>query len=278
MPGEVQPQEQATVAAAAVTDADLSSAWNQAQATETATEETQPTEQVQEETQAVEQTATEAEIPEEPADNAERSKLGRRLKGVEETINKIASFIEQQAQERQLQQFATPPVQQPTPQEEIPEYITTPAELEKYLAYRDGQKQRAETAYQGNYLKNCQAMSRLDPDLSQDIFNEMVANFNTKHTGNAVVDSQLNWAQAKSSVLAKKLAAKANPEPSERFQGTKTALPTGVSATTRTQPPKQTLPKLDEAALEFIKSTGMSDESVRAALSGEMPINLRGRR
>ena len=278
MQGEVQPQEQASVTAPVVTDEDLSSAWNQTQATEAATEETQPTQQAQEPTEAAEQAATEPEIPEEPTDNAERSKLGRRLKGVEETIGRIASLLEQQAQERQFQQFAPPPVQQPEPQEEIPEYITTPAELERYLSYRDGQRQRAETAYQGNYLKSCHAMSRLDPDLSQDIFNEMIANFNTKHTGNAVVDSQLNWAQAKSSVLAKKLAAKANPEPSDRFQGTKTALPTGVSATTRTQPPKQTLPKLDEAAMEFIKSTGMSDESVRAALAGEMPINLRVRR
>lgn len=280
MPEEVRPQEQGTVAEQSVTDDALSSAWDGMANADPQGATQQATEQ---ETTATAQTAAQETETDEQLDNADKSRIGRRLSKFEQRFNETLNRLDEFMRNSQPNPVLQPPVfqqsqvfQQPT-QEEIPEYVTTPAELEKYLQYRERVSAQADVAYQGNYRANLQVLSRLNPDISQEVIDEMMAHFNVRHTGNPVVDSNLNFANAKASVLSKRLAqAKTAPEPGA-FRS-ETGQATAVSSTTRVQPPKQDIPKLDEFAQDFIRRTGMSDESVKAALTGDTPVQFGRRR
>ena len=101
--------------------------------------------------------------------------------------------------------------------------------------------------------------------------------FNLKRYNNPQLDAQLNYLEAKNSILTKKLSSVKTDK--SVFKGKPPdAPPTGTSVSTRTTTAVSDLPPLDEVSQDFIKRTGMSVESVAKALKSEMPYHLRGMR
>ncbi len=298
---ESTPQEKATVTEPTVTFDDLSSAYDDAQkeqTTETQTEEAQA-EQVTEGEQ-VEQTEQEPpqdEQHEEPTDNAERSRLGRRLKSLEDGLNKLLARFEtptptpqQQEQVAQVpdnvtydKSFMKSQIEAAIQSGRIPETIVTPEDQYTVNEFIGEVRNYMNKQFAVGYINMLKSPS-LKGDTPDDIHAEVVAElqnvqspFNLRRYDNPKLDAQLNYLEAKNAVLTKRLATGTKPE--SVFKGKpKDSPPTGTSVSTRTTTVTDELPPLDEASQDFIKRTGMSVESVKSALKEEMPLHLRGRR
>lgn len=211
--------------------------------------------------------------PIEEEDHSEKSRLGRKVKRMEEQFSNVLERFDD------FMSRSTPP--QPSPPlvgstDELPEFIQTPEDVERVVNARERKIATAQQLYSGNYIKQLQGLGNVNTEIHDDILNEMAANpnFNTRHTGNPIVDARLNYAEAKASVLAKKTAG---TKPNIPVSGGSPIAPTGISATSRNAvTPTSDLPELSEASKEFIRRTGMSEEDVKAALTGNAPLSIMG--
>ncbi len=283
-----------------VTDADLASAWESDQGAEKveATPEVKPAETVKEvKEEATEELPVETseetedeegDLPDEPADNRERSRLGRRMKTLEETLNLINSKLDGIA--KPAEPTVAPErvvygdeylAQQITEAKEagiIPDVITTPEDIIATNTFVNRVNQTMQLKYAQGYLgevKRLQTAGKVPDKLHSEIMAELqsaTSPFNQRHVDNPVVDARINYAEAKAFILEKKAAV-----PKTVFKGKQTDTPpTGVTESTRTDVINDEMPALDEKANEFIRLTGMSPESVKAALKEPMPFHLRG--
>lgn len=298
---ETMPQEKATGAETVTNDA-LSSAWDASQTTteQAQTETEQTTEQKTDQTATTEtgqkeehQEQTVTEEHEEPTDNAERSRLGRRLKATEEKLDAILAKLEGQ-QGGQAQQSAAQAQENVTYDDsyiqnqidaaivegKLPETIMTPHDQYRVNQFVNGLHQQISNQYAVRYL-NTLKTTGLKGNTPDDIHVEVIAElqkvespFNLRRYDNPMVDAQMNYLEAKSSILQKRLSA---GETATVFKGQPKGGPaTGTSISTRTGTVVDELPALDEASQDFIKRTGMSVDSVKSALKGNMPFHLRG--
>lgn len=281
------PQEKESVQ---VTDTDLSSEWDKAQTGETEVTETKP-EQTPEETEEPEQTEqeTKTEIPEEPVDNAERSKLGRRLKSTEDALKQVLDEIKSlktpvQAPVTEVSyddKFVESQVAAAVQRGEIPETIITPQDQIKVNNFYKGLQDYMSNQYASKYLGMLKTPS-LKGDTPDEIHAEVVAElqrvespFNLNRFNNPTLDAQMNYKEALNSILMKRIS---EGKPTNVFKGkAKDTPPTGTSVTTRTSAVKNELPSLDESSMDFIKRTGMTVESVKSALGSDLPLHLKGK-
>lgn len=180
----------------------------------------------------------------------ENSRLGRKVAKLEGTIMELSSNLRSFLEQGQNRANATT----------IPEYISTPADVEQILNARE-QKQRDEQGrYESAYKGQLMQFAAEEP-LHQEIVNEMMANFNWKHTAQGNIDAELNYSKAKASLLSKKMAT---PKPNVKSEsGIATAL--GVSGQSAQTTPKAPV-KLDPIAERFAKHMGMTDDQIRNAL------------
>ena len=214
--------------------------------------------QEKKDTKAVEKT------PEQLA-HEERSNLGRKVKKLEETLAEMNEAL----QELRGSRSATGTT---TKTEDIPEYIATPDDVEKYLTARERRQLEEQKAYRGAYAKSFRKVGSEDPDLYEEVFNEMFEHFNVVRTGNPEVDAELNYAKAKASVLAKKTS---KPNPKANVKGGKSEVSTNLSVESRADETPLADVQLDDFAKEFVAKTKMKTESVKDALKSESPIHLR---
>lgn len=209
--------------------------------------------------------------PIEEEDHSEKSRLGRKVKRMEEQFSNILEkFDDFMSQRSSFSPQPSPPV------DELPEFIQTPEDVEKVLSNREKRISMAQQIYSGNYIKQLQGLGNVNNEIHDAILNEMAENqnFNLRHTGNPIVDARLNYAEAKAAVLAKKTAG---TKPNIPVSGSSPIAPTGISATSRNAvTPTSDLPELSEASKEFIRRTGMSEEDVKAALTGNAPLSIMG--
>lgn len=263
--GQTQESEGSTVTER-VTDEELESALEEALAAgeeEVAPEvEAIPEEQPQEEPQPKEE-AQPAPPPqaEEPTDPRERTALGRKVKGLELEIARLNQLLS-----TQKAPASNPPQDN---DEETPEFITTPDELEKYLAIREKRKQAEVQGYQMGYGQRFLEIGQDDP-MYTEVEQEMMSNFNRRETGNPAIDAELNYHRARAAVLSKKLSTPppaSHPQAAPKIPG-KGDKPqgSGVTIASRNSKPASAPPPLDEFAADFIRRTGMREESVREAL------------
>lgn len=235
-----------------------------------------------EETEALEAGEEEEEEAQpEPSDNAERSKLGRKVKYMEDSLNGIKESIDErmdrmeklfsqgQQQERHEEQFED---------DEDEEVVLTKKEMREQMQQLMKEQQTQETnsqvQYEKGYLSTIKQLGSEEESEEEfnDIYDEMMANFNKKHSDNPEMDAEKNWLRATKSVLKKQAAKpikKENP-----LKGRKPKSPLGKGGGDTTPDTSPTTPKLDDVAAEFIRKTKMSDEAVADALSGEAPARL----
>jgi len=218
-----------------------------------------PPEPIVEET--VEEPVQEPEVPEEPTDNRERSNLGRRVKAMEDglktIVDKIDSYFTKQNSEPEADE----------------EEIVTRKDLEKYLQSYQAKQQESAKQYEREYLQH---ESTLGMDMTDAEYTEIITerynNFNTRYSDNPKADAELNFMKAYNAVLKKKV----QPQRQNPLKGNKPEAPLGgptQSVNTNRDPNPI---HLDDAAKEYVQRMGISEEKVKAALSGEIPIHLIG--
>lgn len=232
-----------------------------------------------EEKEEVAEERAEAEDLEEPpkTDNAARSRLGRRVAGLEEKINQVLQNLQTLSVAKDTK------VPEPEIQDEID--LDMPATIREFEAYQAKKAEKAEQEtryYQTNYIKSVYDMGK--EVISRDIYNETLKEmdnnsvYNIRHTGDPKVDAKLNFMAAYSAILAKQVKsgpAKKNPlEKNETKRGTGD---TGaVSGSKNTGSRAGSKVELDSDAKEFLselKSRGgltLTEEDVEAALGSEV--------
>lgn len=198
----------------------------------------------------------------ESTDQRDRSQLGRRVKRMEDNVNTLVSkldiFIEG------VGRTSTPNYQNyDEPEDE--EFIR---KMEKY----ERKKSDRQTNYEKNYITKVRQLGSGDPDY-KEVFDEMYANFNKVHSGDPDLDARLNWADARVSVLNKKISPN---KPNVRGERNTASTDLGVNATNDSIATSEV--QLDEFAKEFVSRTGMKKETVDKAFKGEMRPGVSGKR
>lgn len=244
------------VAGKPVTDADLDSALNPKQ------------DEVTDVGQPKEIPPHDAGIPLED-EHSERSRLGRQVKKLKEQVDMLLSATQR---EREPAPSFTPP-----PAEDMPEFISTPEDVEKVLIAREKRSIHMRNAYTNAYVKQLERLGEVNNELHEEVLKEMSENpnFNSMETKNPYIDARINYAEAKAAILAKKSALPVHNVSSDRAGS---FVPSGVSVTNRNQVIKtgDTI-KLTPEAEEFRREMGMTDEEVRAALTGPSRMIKQGR-
>ena len=209
--------------------------------------------------------AEQAQAPSEDLDQKERSRLGRRLSKFEQefselktkmsVLDKLDSFMSQQQQAQ---------YRQPDPQrtvvedEQLPEFITTPEDFEKYQMIRQRKQDRQNQLYTSNYVGSIRQMSYINPEMHSEIEKELMTNVKLymKHTNDPLQDANINYRIAEANVLKKRMM---DSTPRPNIKGG-TTVPTGVTSTTRMAAPPKVVDKLDDYAAKFIKAIGASED------------------
>lgn len=207
---------------------------------------------------------------EEPEDQRERSQLGRRVRRVEDSLTTILSKLDS-ALERREPNYNIPSSQQTSSSfdNDVPEVITTYDDFKKaQKKYRDDET-KEQRKYEENYFRKLDQLRTENSDLHQETVDEMMANFNVKHSGDANVDAELNYSKAQTSLLKKKVGT-IKP----KVKGEKLTSSTNLSVESRETSATTSEPQLDEFASEYAKKVGMNGESVKKALAGEIQPHL----
>lgn len=183
-----------------------------------------------------------------PSDQQERSRLGRRFTKFEQEMadlkNKLSAVLA-------MNQRAMQPVEQET----LPEYVTTPEDVDKVIEARERKLARQYEAYQDVYMKTVYSLSGLNTELHTEIENELFTNCDEYPTyskrKDPAGDARVNYMKAENKLLKSRL----NTAPKPNVRGGNNA-PTGLSGGDRVvNPPKPTI-ELDPYAKSFLKSLG----------------------
>ncbi len=212
-----------------------------------------------------------------PKDNAESSKLGRRVSGIEKQIQEVA---------QQLNQFFTAQAELSKPKaqpvdELDPDAPLTLRELETYNARKIAATKSAQDNYLKNYVSSVYNLSTTD---EQTISDEILAELDdsTKYgqrTGNPAVDAALNYTAAKATIFERKAGIKTNPlEKNKNKADVKTQF-SGDAANPNRGAKKPELDKDAQAFVEWTRNRGgkvqLSDTDIETALTAPLRGGLR---
>ena len=204
-------------------------------------------------------------------EHKERSELGRKVKGIESRLD-----TELFAVNDKLDQLLAKDVEdiEEEGDDEIPQ---SKKELDEYMEKKFQARERAskdtDTKYNTDYQTAIGQFSE-EEDYGE-ICKELEANFNIRKSDNGDVDGQLNYLKASKSFYKKKASGKDDkPNP---LKGKGNDLPLGTPPGGDEEIDKEeAMPKLDAYAQDYMKKTGMSEESVKKAMKGELPLGMQG--
>lgn len=219
----------------------------------TVTEETQePVEQEEKE---------ELDNEAEKLPHGESSRLGRKVKRMEDTFAEALAKIEALTNAIGQSNISRPVEQTPNVDDEMPEIITTPEDVQKVIDIRDRQKtmaaQKEKTAYFGRF----ESHKSEDPDLYDEVYEEMLKNYNVKITGKPEIDADLNYLKAKNAVFSRKLTAVSKPKPNSLG---KTPPPANVPSSS---PVSSKVVNLTPAEQEAANVFGFNEEELQRIFS-----------
>lgn len=189
---------------------------------------------------------------EEPSDNAERSKLGRRVSQMEQLVNSINEKLDFIASSSKKEEALV----------NDPEELLTAKEalelFEKLGTKKEQEQLRAKQQYEKTYLQVANSLS--DEEDHEEVFKEMLENYNVKHSNDPKADAIINYKNAKIAILQKKINT-----PKVPLKGEKPKVPLGVNAGSKVQTPKKSMPKLDPDSAYLVEALKISDDKVIAA-------------
>jgi hypothetical protein len=186
-----------------------------------------------------------------PSDQQERSRLGRRFTKFEQEMADLKSQLSTVVSTLTMTQRAM----QPAEKEVLPEYVTTPQDVDMVIEAREKKLARQRDQYATGYIHAVGSLRHLNPDLHTEIENELLTNVGeyptySKHQ-DPVSDARVNYMKAENKLLKSRL----NTAPKPNVRGGNNA-PTGLSGGDRVvNPPKPTI-ELDPYAKSFLKSLG----------------------
>ena len=252
--------------------------------------EIEPVEMVVEQAVPVPEAAEEPVVPvtpeppkEDTEDHKERTKLGRKVAKLEDTIGKL---LEQN--QTLLQKIVIPPTPQPTVE---PEYVdlSSPEGLDKFLTQREQQRtlaaQREKIEYSLGYEAKVRELSKSateneDTDAAE-IHKLLIGDtpFNVRRSSNPDMDFDINFSKAEAHYYKQK--AKTPIEKKSPLQNEPPRAPLSVGGESKVDPSgSNTKPlKISPAAMEFAKAQGWGNEEVAKILSAPMTNSfVKGRR
>lgn len=281
------------------TDQELSEAFDKGKETP---KEEEPAEVVSEEEPQPEAPTEEVEepTPEEP-DEATKSRLGRRLKKMEEEFYGLRSGFDGIASKLDVllsKEFkGTGGAQEPEEEEELDEIVDgmTRKELQKtfekwqtnYEQKKAKEASSRQNAYAASYMRTLNLVGQNNemPEEEYESVYELCTGdgqpFNKVQTGNPEVDARLNFAEARAHFLTSG-SASPNNSPKVPLLGRRSRVPLEPKVTpkvpSKPSPPIK-LPPDAEALLRDAKNRGieMSEEEVRQAISGPAPLTMGGK-
>jgi hypothetical protein len=222
--------------------------------------------EIQEEAAGAEETPPSEEPAQpEPEDNAERSRLGRKVKYIEDSVSTMQQQMLERMEQLQNMMYYRTNSETPAPQEDEDSGVYTRDDIRREIARIEAEKERATQSYNMAYT---QAVSKLSSDLSEDEFaeidQEFRANYNFRHSNDPVADAERNWYKAERAILRKKMAT---PKKTMPLKTEKPSAPLGGAAPSKTTQKKTPAVKLDDATKDFIRRTGMSEDKAIELLS-----------
>ncbi len=201
-------------------------------------------------------------------DQAERSRLGRRLKRQEEQLGNLESKMD-----AFFTRFESLQSNQAIQTQEADDI--TEEDVRKYRLLSKKERD-AQEKYSQEYTSSFRKIGiKDDADEVDQVWDEMYKNFNDVRTGDPKLDAEMNYAKAKASVISKKFAT---VKPKANVRGERSSVSTNLNVTTHQQESEEKDVELDEYAKEFVAKTGMKKESYTAALKGETPVHLVSKR
>jgi len=200
-----------------------------------------------------------------------RSWVGRKLKPIEEQLGEYGNRLE--AVLSRLEQAGSYRPQQQV--EEEPEVVTTTKDVEKVLTRVRQREMTEQQKYELGYINQLKQFAGVNKDLHAEIVQEMMTNFNVKHSTNPMLDARANYSEAKAALLSKKLATPAQPKPN--VSGKKPVASTNISVESESSQRATPDVELDPEAQDFLTRIGADKNWAKEALKGESPIHLRKR-
>jgi len=228
--------------------------------------ETAPEETVEAKTEEEPPKEEAAKVDQDELDHQEKSRLGRRLKRMEEQFGTLMQRLESLNHSPAVTKEEDPVV-------DNDEFIRA-SDVPKIMERISAEKQKEQTKYENDYLYatvSLGAQDELDVETQDEIFDVMQKDFNTRKTGNPVIDAEINYRAAMAKLYRTKAATPKNPLKGGKPEA---ALAVGAPTTTPASPATKKI-KLDPYAAEFAKSVGMSEEDIQSALSSNTSTILR---
>lgn len=220
------------------------------------------------------------DLPDEPDDNAVRSKMGRKLADLENTVSVLRG---------EMKDLLTEAIKANQPEEQEPEEETlefdedeplTAKDVLKILEHRERQRENTTSKYGNDYRDTIESLRKnYDGDVEEAIMKEFVDNHNLKHSDDGKSDARQNFQAAELAVFKRMAFGKDKPTKGAGSEDNADDLPTGGNMNDGSGKVKgrKINFKLDSVAKEFIQRTGMKDEDVADALDGDTPTYLGGR-
>ena len=232
--------------------------------TDSATPEEKASEEIVPQTQGEEQQETieTEETHEEPIDHGEKSRLGRKVKGIEDRLNQMMG---------KLEMLISNPSQTRVPEGQVDDSDEIApgtkgelyAEFDKWTKQRESQQTEKDQEYQQVYVRK---LTELGWDMLEAEYDEIVkelhANHNIRRTGEPEVDAELNFEKAQNAIFRKTLGKKKVPVKGEKLTG-----PLGGPSNTTITERAPASVKLDADAASFAEYLGWDDKKTREALS-----------
>jgi len=198
-------------------------------------------------------------------DQRERSNLGRKVKRLEDELSEMKNLLIEIKSQREPQ----------TQVSDEPEYISTPEDARKVYSRMRRDEFEATRKYEKLYMDNLRNIA--DPEIHDEVVEEMMKNYNVKRgdpydpkTWNPMIDSELNYTNAKMAILSRKLG-KVKPN----VRGERQTAPTNLSVSSRSDHSSPANIELDEIAAEYVRRRGLKEDTVRDALKSEVPHGAR---
>lgn len=228
----------------------------------------------------------------EDKDASERSRLGRKVKAITETmegygqtlksIQDILARIESKktVAEGQGEEVATSEIgsiveriNAGTATEQDIEELTVNIPNRHHLKQAQAKEVEIQKYNQGyvKYLKNKEV--EIDPDWHSAVVKEMESGFNVFRTGQGEVDAEINYLSAEASLLKKQVKKTVKSNPLDKNKG-KDIPPLGapVIETVVTKP--YAAIEIEPDAREFGRRMGMTEEEMKISLSKPPPLHL----
>lgn len=189
-------------------------------------------------------------------DNAERSRLGRKVKYLEETIVNLTSQLETQTKLLQsLVEQMSP--KEPAKEEDEEEVITTKKDVLRVLTEAEKKKMEEKARYENNYVKTFQSLLMQEDDgIRSDIYKTWNDKYNVVFTGDPVRDAEIGYLKAKVDVLSR-----------HTYKGREE---TPVQPTKSSPSEYSKRYTLNPEAMELAQYFGLSDDDIKSALESDL--------